>query len=153
MGTQCRRKPVTAVSARAAVGTAQALSCALPLPTMTLMTTETPTLLTALETADMLLIDDLHAWQFALDEAALAQVAQGVFADADGLLSIECMDGRTRRVWRFSSVQVRAATFDAPSDSWRIADADGEHRLVCLAAFGGDDSDADEDEQDASNDA
>ncbi|WP_286786245.1 MULTISPECIES: DUF5629 family protein [Pseudomonas] len=112
------------------------------------MTTETPTLLTALETADMLLIDDLHAWQFALDEAALAQ---GVFGDADSLLSIECMDGRTRRVWRFSSVQVRAATFDAPSDSWRIADADGEHRLVCLAAFGGDDSDADED--DASNDA
>ncbi len=148
MDTQCRRKPVTAVSARAAVGTAQALSCALPLPTMTPMTTETPTLLTALETADMLLIDDLHAWQFALDEAALAQ---GVFGDADSLLSIECMDGRTRRVWRFSSVQVRAATFDAPSDSWRIADADGEHRLVCLAAFGGDDSDADED--DASNDA
>lgn len=117
------------------------------------MTTETPTLLDALETADMLLIDDLHAWQFVLDEAALAQVAQGVFADADRLLSIECMDGRVRRVWRFSSAQVRAATFDAPSDSWRIADTDGEHRLACLAAFGGNDSDADDEKLDSSNDA
>ncbi|WP_313520098.1 DUF5629 family protein [Pseudomonas sp.] len=117
------------------------------------MTAETPTLLAALQATDMLLIDDLHAWQFELDEAALAQVGQGIFASDDRLLSIECMDGRTRRVWHFSSVQVQAARFDAASDSWSLADAEGEHRLVCMAAFGGDDSDADDEPQGASNDA
>lgn len=122
------------------------------LPTMTPMTAETRTLLAALQATDMLLIDDLHAWQFELDEAALAQIGQGTFASDDRLLSIECMDGRTRRVWHFSSAQVQAARFDAPSDSWSLADAEGEHRLVCMTAFGGDDSDADDEPQGASND-
>lgn len=33
------------------------------------MSSETPLLIDELETADMLIIDDLHAWQFALNEA------------------------------------------------------------------------------------
>ena len=57
--------------------------------------TETTSLLHELEQADMLLIDGLHAWQFELDE--------------QGQLSVECMDGRTRRLWRFSAAAVAAA--------------------------------------------
>ena len=36
------------------------------------MSSETPWLIDELENADMLIIDGLHAWQFALDEAVQA---------------------------------------------------------------------------------
>ena len=58
--------------------------------------TESTSLLHELEQADMLLIDGLHAWQFELDE--------------QGQLSVECMDGRTRRLWRFSAAAVAAGS-------------------------------------------
>ncbi|MEO4048255.1 DUF5629 family protein [Pseudomonas sp. CAU 1711] len=90
-------------------------------------------LLDDLHGADMLLIDGLHAWQFELDE--------------QGQLRIECMDGRVRRVWRFAAEQLAAAQAGAEPGVWRVADAEGEHELVCLGAISADNEDADEVEE------
>jgi hypothetical protein len=79
----------------------------------------------------MVEIDGLHAFEFALDE--------------DDNLHIECMDGRAAKHWEFTPAQVAAATFDNDLQSWLIVGDSGEHRLVCLDAFGGSD---DEDESD-----
>ncbi|ANH98557.1 hypothetical protein SAMN04490189_5070 [Pseudomonas koreensis] len=89
------------------------------------------TLLNVLEHCDMVEIDGLHAFEFALDE--------------DDNLHIECMDGRAAKHWEFTPAQVAAATFDNDLQSWLIVGDSGEHRLVCLDAFGGSD---DEDETD-----
>ncbi|MEN5315413.1 DUF5629 family protein [Pseudomonas koreensis] len=89
------------------------------------------TLLNVLEHCDMVEIDGLHAFEFALDE--------------DDNLHIECMDGRAAKHWEFTPAQVAAATFDNDLQSWLIVGDSGEHRLVCLDAFGGSD---DEDESD-----
>ncbi|MFJ5253587.1 DUF5629 family protein [Pseudomonas sp. NPDC088414] len=89
------------------------------------------TLLNALEHCGMVEIDGLHAFEFALDE--------------DDNLHIECMDGRATKHWEFTPAQVAAATFDNDLQSWLIVGDSGEHRLVCLDAFGGSD---DEDETD-----
>lgn len=93
--------------------------------------TDTATLLSDLENADMLLIDGLHAWQFELDEQAQ--------------LSIECMDGRTRRVWKFSAAAIAAATPGTEAGAWRIEGAEGEHELVCLGAISASNDEADDD--------
>ena len=93
----------------------------------------TATLLTALETCDMLEIDGLHAFDFSLD---------------DQQLLIECMDGRAAKRWNFSLAQVQAATFDEPLQSWTILGDSGEHRLVCMSAFTARD-DEDEHDEDA----
>ena len=45
------------------------------------MSSETPWLIDELENADMLIIDDLHAWQFTLDEAVLDQADAAAEAD------------------------------------------------------------------------
>ncbi|MBB2495194.1 DUF5629 family protein [Aquipseudomonas ullengensis] len=98
--------------------------------------TATPTLLSELQTADMLLIDDLHAWQFDLDAQASGE---------QPMLRVECMDGRTRKVWTFTADAVAAASHG--EGSWRIADAAGDHQLVCLGAVVADnDDDGEEDE-------
>ena len=89
------------------------------------------TLLNVLEHCDMVEIDGLHAFEFALDE--------------DDNLHIECMDGRAAKHWEFTPAQVAAATFDNDLQSWLIVGDSGEHRLVCLDAFGGSN---DEDESD-----
>jgi hypothetical protein len=89
------------------------------------------TLLNDLEHCRMVEIDGLHAFEFALDE--------------DDNLHIECMDGRAAKHWEFTPAQVAAATFDNDLQSWLIVGDSGEHRLVCLDAFGGSD---DEDESD-----
>ncbi len=86
------------------------------------------TLATALESCDMLLIDGLHAFDFTFD--------------ADGL-SVECMDGRQLRRWRFTPEQVAAAI--AEGDQWLLNDAEGEHRLVCMDALRASEDDEDED--------
>lgn len=85
----------------------------------------TDTLTTALQTSNMLLIDDLHAFDFSLD-------------DANGL-HIECMDGRDLKRWTFSPAQVGAATLNIASQAWSISDDKGEHQLVCVQAFDGQD--------------
>lgn len=110
------------------------------------MSTPPSSLIEALEAADMLEIDDLHAWQFDLDTELLARVSAGS-ASADSqqqpLLTIDCIDGRTPRHWRFSLAAVSAARYDAASDSWSLDDAEGPHRIKCFAAFRGDNSDDD----------
>ncbi|RON50363.1 DUF5629 family protein [Pseudomonas frederiksbergensis] len=86
------------------------------------MTAVTDTLLNALENCDMLEIDGLHAFEFSLDE--------------EDNLHIECMDGRAAKRWEFRMVEIEAATFDPTLQSWLITGDSGEHRLVCMAAFG-----------------
>ncbi|MCU1715580.1 DUF5629 family protein [Pseudomonas sp. 5P_3.1_Bac2] len=101
------------------------------------MSTAPADLLSALNGADMLIIDNLHAWQFSLD---------------DQHLNIECMDGRNLRKWQFSLAQVAAATYQEASDSWNIHSNDASHSLQCLGAVSGNNDDEDEVE-DAANDA
>lgn len=106
-----------------------------------------PTLLQALAAADMLEVDGLHAWQFSLDNDLLAQIGNGSAgpdAQARPVLSIECMDGRAPRRWQFSLAAVMAARFDASSDSWQLSGVETEHRITCLSAISGDNTQADE---------
>lgn len=99
------------------------------------MTSSSDTLRAALQTAltshSMLEIDGLHAFEFSLDE----------------MLQIESMDGRERKVWRFSLAQIDAAAFDEALQSWVINDGNADHRIVVLNAFAASDED-EEDEQD-----
>ncbi|MDY7559411.1 DUF5629 family protein [Pseudomonas sp. 10B1] len=90
----------------------------------------TPTLLSILQTPHMLEIDGLHAFEFLLN---------------DTQLEIEAVDGRERKVWKFSVAQVEAATFDAQLQSWVLTDGNADHRLVCLEAFSPSDEDDSED--------
>ncbi|MHA6495208.1 DUF5629 family protein [Pseudomonas borbori] len=116
------------------------------------MSTPHSSLIEALEAADMLEINDLHAWQFTLDKELLAQVSSGsasASSQTQVLLSIECIDGRDRRHWQFSFATVMAAQFDAASDSWSLSEAGETHRLKCFAAISADNSD---DEADAAHD-
>jgi len=98
--------------------------------------TNTPIyLLDQLETADMLVIDGLHAFDFQLDDALLDQAdaaaeAGEPFASETVVLTIDAQDGRERKRWQFSYNAVMEAGYEAGDDSWLI---DG-HRLVCLAA-------------------
>ncbi|MCY1286915.1 hypothetical protein D9M68_161730 [compost metagenome] len=94
------------------------------------------TLLTALQATDMLEIDGLYAWHFELHGDS-----------AEHLLSVEAMDGSTRRQWRFSEAEVAAARYEAASDTWILSAGDSGHRLKCLAALvaSSDDVDAEDD--------
>ncbi|MDH2242531.1 DUF5629 family protein [Pseudomonas sp. GD03909] len=107
------------------------------------MPADTPFLLDQLEAADMLIIDDLHAWQFELNEALLddadaAAEANQPFASEDILLTIDLVDGRTRRQWQFSYNQIMEAQLQPDDESWLL---EGPHRLQCLSAIGGEDED------------
>ena len=99
---------------------------------MTLMTADNLT--TVLETSDMLEIDGLHAFDFTLN--------------ADTLL-ITAMDGRAEKRWTFSLDQVQAATFDDTLQSWTLSGDAGEHRLICVSAFTGNNNDEDDEHDDA----
>ncbi|ASV39139.1 hypothetical protein CI807_24010 [Pseudomonas sp. NS1(2017)] len=94
----------------------------------------TDNLRAVLETSDMLEIDGLHAFDFELD--------------AEKLL-ITAMDGRAEKRWRFSLEQVQAATFDDTLQSWTLTGDSGEHRLICMSAFTGNNNDEDEADDDA----
>lgn len=62
-------------------------------------------LIEALQDADMLEIDGLYAWQFDLDTELLAQISAGTAGSdsaAKPLLQVHCIDGRERRLWKFS---------------------------------------------------
>jgi hypothetical protein len=99
---------------------------------MSLMTAAS--LLTELHTSDMLEIDGLHAFDFSLD---------------DQQLLIKSMDGRAEKRWSFSLAQVQAATFDDALQSWTLTGDSGEHRLVCMAAFTGNNNDEEDEHDDA----
>ncbi|AZE73359.1 hypothetical protein C4K00_3132 [Pseudomonas synxantha] len=92
------------------------------------------TLTTVLTTSDMLEIDGLHAFDFELK---------------DEKLLITAMDGRAEKRWAFSSAQVQAATFDDTLQSWTLTGDSGEHRLICMSAFTGNNNDEDEADVDA----
>jgi len=94
-------------------------------------------LLAALQQADMLEVDDLHAWHFELDQAQLDAPAERPF------LHIECMDGRTLRKWQFSLAEVQAAQYQAVDDCWALHSGGQPHRLRCFAAISGDNADTD----------
>lgn len=87
-----------------------------------------------LETSDMLEIDGLHAFDFELDNEKLL---------------ITAVDGRAEKRWRFSLEQVNAATFDDTLQSWTLTGDSGEHRLICMSAFTGNNNDEDEADDDA----
>lgn len=99
---------------------------------------ETPYLLDQLETADMLEIDGLHAFDFSLDDALLDQAdaaadAGEPFASEEIAVTIEALDGRERKRWQFSYNSVMEAEYQATENSWHIEG----HRLKCLAAIAG----------------
>jgi hypothetical protein len=108
------------------------LSFALSLMRTTAMTTTPQSLRAELQTAltaqSMIEIDGLHAFEFTLDE----------------MLQIESMDGRERKVWRFSLAQIDAAEFDAALQSWVISDGNADHRIVVLQGIAASDEDDDE---------
>ncbi|MFN3359047.1 MAG: DUF5629 family protein [Pseudomonas sp.] len=90
-------------------------------------------LIAVLETSDMLLIDGLHAFDFQLDQQLL----------------ITAMDGRAEKRWSFSLEQVQAAIFDDTLQSWTLTGESGEHRLICMSAFTGNNNDEDHADDDA----
>ena len=110
-----------------------------PLERLFAMTAQT--LLNALEHCDMVEIDGLHAFEFALDE--------------DDNLHIECIDGRAAKHWEFTPAQVAQATFDETLQSWLIVGyasdtkTTGEHRLVCLGDVVSSSDDEDDNNEDA----
>ncbi len=91
-------------------------------------------LLTELANTDMLEVDGLHAFDFTLDDQALV---------------ITCIDGRAEKRWSFSVAQVQAATFDETLQSWTLTGDSGEHRLVCMSAFTGNNNDEEDEHDDA----
>ena len=91
-------------------------------------------LLTELANTDMLEVDGLHAFDFTLDDQALV---------------ITCIDGRAQKRWSFSVAQVQAATFDETLQSWTLTGDSGEHRLVCVSAFTGNNNDEEDEHDDA----
>jgi hypothetical protein len=119
--------------------------------------TGTPhSLLAALQSADMLLINDLHAWQFSLEPEALALAQAALTQAASGpverpLLRVECMDGRTKRVWNFTVAAVLAAQLDESGQCWLLQDANGQQRISCLDAISA--SNDDDEPEAAANDA
>jgi hypothetical protein len=96
---------------------------------MNVMTTTPENLLAALQTADMLEIDGLHAFEFSLGQEQL---------------NIESMDGSKRKVWRFSLAQIEAASFDDALQSWVINDGNADHRIIAMSAFAPRDEDDEE---------
>ena len=94
----------------------------------------TDTLSCVLATSDMLEIDGLHAFDFTHDDSGLRVIA---------------MDGRIEKRWSFSQEQIHAASFDETLQSWTLTGDSGEHRLVCLSAFTGNNNDEDEADDDA----
>lgn len=107
-------------------------------------------LIEALQDADMLEIDGLYAWQFDLDTELLAQISAGTAgsdSSAKPLLQVHCIDGRERRLWKFSLASVQAARYSEADDSWQIEGNEVSHALKCFAAYRGDN-----DEDDAGQD-
>ncbi|WP_045792019.1 DUF5629 family protein [Pseudomonas simiae] len=87
-----------------------------------------------LEASDMLEIDGLHAFDFVLDKEKLLIIA---------------MDGRAEKCWCFSLEQVQAATFDDTLQSWTLTGESGEHRLICMSAFTGNNNNEEQADDDA----
>lgn len=103
------------------------------------MTAEDRYLLDELQTADMLEIDGLHAFDFTLNDALLdraeaAAEAGEAFASEDVVVQIHCLDGREKRHWQFSYNAVMEAKFAEAEGCWVLGEAPS-HRLKCLGAI------------------
>ncbi|MEL7560744.1 DUF5629 family protein [Stutzerimonas chloritidismutans] len=103
------------------------------------MPTETRYLLDELETADMLEVDGLHAWQFTLnddllDRAEAAAIAGEPFASDEIVVRIESVDGRERRQWSFSYNAVMEALYSEDEQCWTVGEAP-HARVRCLGAI------------------
>lgn len=103
------------------------------------MPTETRYLLDELETADMLEVDGLHAWQFTLndellDRAEAAAIAGEPFASDEVVVRIESLDGRERRLWAFSYNSVMEANWCEDHQHWLIGDTP-QNRIRCIGAI------------------
>lgn len=103
------------------------------------MPTETRYLLDELETADMLEVDGLHAWQFTLsdellDRAEAAAIAGEPFASDEVVVRIESLDGRERRLWAFSYNSVMEANWCEDDQHWLIGDTP-QNRIRCIGAI------------------
>jgi hypothetical protein len=83
----------------------------------------TDSLATALQHCDMLLIDNLHAFDFTFDETGL---------------HIECMD--------FTSEQIASAVLNISTQTWNLSDENDTHQLTCVQAFSARDEDETEQE-------
>ncbi|MCQ4320604.1 DUF5629 family protein [Pseudomonas stutzeri] len=87
------------------------------------MSTAPRYLLDELETADMLEVDGLHAWQFTLDDALLDRADAAAetgesFASDELVVQIESIDGRERRQWSFSYNSVMEAVYCEDEQYW-----------------------------------
>ena len=90
------------------------------------MSESNQTLRATLETSDMVVIDGLYAFDFSMDEKGLFIIA---------------MEGRVEKRWNFTAAQIEAAVFNDQLQSWLLNGDAGEHRLVCLNAFTGNNND------------
>jgi hypothetical protein len=102
------------------------------------MSTQPRYLLDELESADMLEVDGLHAWQFTLnddllDRAEAAANACEPFASEEVVVRIESIDGRERRQWSFSYNSVMEALYSEDEQCWSLGSAP-QTRLRCLGA-------------------
>ncbi|WPO00482.1 DUF5629 family protein [Pseudomonas sp. MUP55] len=93
----------------------------------------TDSLLSALQTCDMVEIDGLYTFDFQLNAQTLR---------------ITCLDGRAPKHWVFSLAQLQAATRDDATGSWTLSSDAGEHRLLCMHGSTGDNDNNDEDQTD-----
>ena len=103
------------------------------------MPTDPRYLLDELQTADMLEVDGLHAWQFTLNDELLnraeaAAIAGEPFASEDIVVRIESLDGRERRHWAFSYNSVMEAQLCEDEQYWVVGDAPPT-RVRCLGAI------------------
>lgn len=103
------------------------------------MPIESRYLLDDLETADMLEVDGLHAWQFVLndellDQAEAAAIKGEPFGSDDIVVHIESLDGRERLKWSFSYNTVMEAQYDEDGQQWLVGDSP-QTRLRCLGAI------------------
>ena len=68
---------------------------------------------------------------------------------AKPLLQVHCIDGRERRLWKFSLASVQAARYSEADDSWLIEGSEVSHTLKCFAAYRGDNDEDDEGQDEA----
>lgn len=84
------------------------------------------TLIDALEQADMLEVEGLHAFEFDLYE---------VEVDDDIEVEIRAMEGKQQVCWAFSRAELLAARYDEGQDLWVVTQDGKEYWVRCHEAF------------------
>lgn len=91
------------------------------------------TLIDALEQADMLEVEGLHAFEFDLYE---------VEADDDIELEIRAQEGKQQLCWAFNHAELLAARYDEEQDLWVVTREGKEYWVRCYDAYGAEGDDA-----------